>query len=463
MTRLTKSSSVSLPTKLEEAEGDEAICEKWRVHYKTLFEGSRCLATLQNHLSTSHSLITAEHVADACHSLSRNKARGPDSLCLENILFCDGTVYTHLAHLFNQMLRLGHIPEELLEVVIKPIVKRKGLDNTKIKSYRPIALATALSKVLEKVLLFLTWDSLKTTSNQMGYKAGVGSEMAIFTLKSVITNAKNSRLPTYVCYLDASAAFDKVSHDILIRKLVEAGVPADITNLLIFWFDHQHFRVRWNTALSTPFSVRRGVRQGGVLSSYCFAFYLDALSHNLTATAMGCLVSGQLINHITYADDICLLASSIHALNALLRICKSFADSHDLEFNPDKTMLQCFLPPKMSHLLQEVTVRFCHVLLRHTRVVKYLGCLIEAKFIRSDIVVSNDQEFEKRCGDIYKRAYMIKSWFKKCSVAIKTLLFKTYLSNVYCSSLWDLTVVQLNKFKAVYNDAIRIIGIMIRI
>lgn len=282
--------------------------------------------------------------------------------------------------------------------------------------------------------------------------------MAIFTLKSIVANAKRNQLPAYVCYLDATAAFDKVSHEILIRRLVDSKVPSDIVKLLVFWFDNQYFRIRWNFTDSAPFPVRRGVRQGGVLSAYFFAYYMDTLSHRLKAAGMGCMINGNLINHICYADDICLLASSIAALRLLLEICRSFAASHDLEFNPDKTMLQCFLPPHMNHLSAEVAVPFGKSLLYHTQEVKYLGCIIEAKHLhRNHTVISNDKEFEKRCADMYKRAYMIKSWFKKCSAYVKSFLFKTYLSSIYCSSLWDLNKGQLKRFKVVYNSAVRIV------
>ena len=43
-----------------------------------------------------------------------------------------------------------------------------------------------------------------------------------------------------------------------------------------------------------------------------------------------------------YADDIVLLAPSASALRRMLSICDSFATSHGLLFNADKTQLICF-------------------------------------------------------------------------------------------------------------------------
>ena len=40
-------------------------------------------------------------------------------------------------------------------------------------------------------------------------------------------------------------------------------------------------QIKWGKHFSEPFHVSNGVRQGGVLSPYLFAFYLDDLSNEL--------------------------------------------------------------------------------------------------------------------------------------------------------------------------------------
>ena len=73
-----------------------------------------------------------------------------------------------------------------------------------------------------------------------------------------------------MCFLDASKAFDRVTHSILFRKLVDRGVRGYIIRILIYWYSNQCMYVRWAGVLSHGFHVSNGVRQGGILSPYLF-------------------------------------------------------------------------------------------------------------------------------------------------------------------------------------------------
>ena len=59
----------------------------------------------------------------------------------------------------------------------------KSKDPADVNSYRPIAIDTALSKVLEQVLLSQLFRYLWTADSKFGFKQAHGTEMAIFALK----------------------------------------------------------------------------------------------------------------------------------------------------------------------------------------------------------------------------------------------------------------------------------------
>ena len=57
---------------------------------------------------------------------------------------------------------------------------------------------------------------------------------------------------------------------------------------------------------SSAFKVTNCVRQGGILSPKLFIVYMDDLSDQLNNSNIGGnFGSGQLVNHISYADDMC--------------------------------------------------------------------------------------------------------------------------------------------------------------
>jgi len=57
-------------------------------------------------------------------------------------------------------------------------------------------------------------------------------------------------------------------------------------------------------------AVTNGVRQGGVMSPYVFAVYLDELSIQLGSTRMGCTFGNIVVNHLMFADDIANVCSA---------------------------------------------------------------------------------------------------------------------------------------------------------
>ena len=54
------------------------------------------------------------------------------------------------------------------------------------------------------------------------------------------------------------------------------------------------------------------------------------------------------INHIFYADDLCIMSSSPAGLRMLLNICASYALENDIVFNHNKSMYTVFKPGKFK-------------------------------------------------------------------------------------------------------------------
>ncbi len=138
-----------------------------------------------------------------------------------------------------------------------------------------------------------------------------------------------------------------MKHSKLFCKLLDRSFPLYIVKFIAYWYSNQEMLIRWGAHLSVPFRVSNGIKQGGIISPLLFNVYIDELSANLNNTRVGCYAGDAVINHLSYADDMVLLAPSARALKTLLKECESYAASNDIIYNTGKTKcMVCW--PKMK-------------------------------------------------------------------------------------------------------------------
>ena len=75
---------------------------------------------------------------------------------------------------------------------------------------------------------------------------------------------------------------------------------------------------RWGDTSSISFCVTNGVKQGGIISSMLFNLYMDDLSLMLNCSDIGEYIGTSFINHLFYADDLCLISLSPVVCNTCL-------------------------------------------------------------------------------------------------------------------------------------------------
>ena len=76
--------------------------------------------------------------------------------------------------------------------------------------------------------------------------------------------------------VDLSKAFDKMNHHALFLKLMERKIPCNLLCVLEKWFAVSISCVKWGSSYSNFFRLLCGVRQGGVLSPFLFAIFIDS-------------------------------------------------------------------------------------------------------------------------------------------------------------------------------------------
>ena len=115
--------------------------------------------------------------------LHLNKAPGPDlflqsSCCMQVNLYAFFSMYCLMYALFTVLYLIP-----VLNTTIVPICKNKNGNTTETSNYRPVAVATVVSKLLEHFILFSISPFLGSTGNQFGCKTGHGTDQCTFLLK----------------------------------------------------------------------------------------------------------------------------------------------------------------------------------------------------------------------------------------------------------------------------------------
>ena len=264
---------------------------------------------------------------------------------------------------------------------------------------------------------------LVTRDNQFGFKKKHSTDLCIFSVKSVIKYYNLYKSPVYSCFLDASKAYDRVNHWTLFKKLLIRGISVIIVRILLFWYSKQDICIKWGNETSSCFTISNGVRQGGLLSPVLFSIYMDDLSVLLSQSGIGCHIDDLCINHVFYADDICLMAPCAIALHELINLCYEYSIGIDMNFNTLKSYCIAFTPK-----LYKLTLPSLHISslpISYTDSIKYLGYMFSSNN-------SDDNEMLRQMRLLYCISNRLFRMFNKCG---KHVLIE--LCRSICTTLID--------------------------
>ncbi len=131
-----------------------------------------------------------------------------------------------------------------------------------------------ISAVATLVLLTVEVNML-LSKNQHGFRPKLSTTTALTVLTDKIYNNMDDKRIALLTLCDLSKAFDIVSHNILLEKLL-------ITTVDNFWFDSylsgRSQSVRVNDTVSTKTDVLYGVPQGSILAP-CYSIYMSMTYH----------------------------------------------------------------------------------------------------------------------------------------------------------------------------------------
>lgn len=251
-----------------------------------------------------------------------------------------------LTHLINLSFRLAYVPPEWKQSRIIPIFKSGQKDI--VSNYRPVALLSTFSKILEKEMSYQIWRHLEAnniiSNQQYGFKKHHSTEDLLIDFMDRIFKSKNKRNYTAAIFVDTCKAFDCVNHSILLSKLAHYGFDTA-------WFEDYLKdgvqQVFIGNKKSTKVKLNIGVRQGSILGPIFFLVMIQDLSE-----------ISDLMSVLLYADDTSFLGDNesleklYENLNREMKKVESWFIANRLTIHPGKCKYILFSSDKAPQPLQ---------------------------------------------------------------------------------------------------------------
>ncbi len=190
------------------------------------------------------------------------------------------------------------MPYEYKLAILRPLLKKIGLALL-LPNYRPVSNLQYISKVVERSVAVQLVGHMKGNKLfdkfQSAYLEGWSVETALVRVQNDILTAIDQQQVTAVILLDLSAAFDTVSHKILLHRLEHrCGITGGVLSWIKSYLSDRRQVVKINDDTSKIFDLNCGVPQGSVLGPLLFIIYILPL---------GDIIQSNNILYHLFADD----------------------------------------------------------------------------------------------------------------------------------------------------------------
>ena len=251
---------------------------------------------------------------------------------------CKKSLCKPLYLMWKESFSTGVVPACYKQQLITPVYK-KGSRSTP-SNYRPISLTPHEIKIFERILRSKLMEFLEDNNmlscKQHGFRKNKSCLSQLLQQYDTILNNLLDQNETDVIYLDFAKAFDKVDHQILLRKLENMGIKGKLLEWLKSFLSDRNQVVVVDGVLSFIALVISGVPQGTVLGPLLFLVYLNDIYDCLQFSELSSFADdSRIFKSISVADDSQFLQQDLFNVS-------SWSDNNNMQLHNDKFIYMNF-------------------------------------------------------------------------------------------------------------------------
>ena len=223
--------------------------------------------------------------------------------------------------IINSSFDEGHFVASEKRGLIRPYLKKIGLDVNNLSNYRPVTNLTHLSKIIEWSMLDQLVPFLEEVSvvprYQSAYRKRHSTETALCKIHDGLVSNTCHGKASLLVLLDLSAAFDTVDHQLLLSDFSDCGGEGTALSLLESYLENREQCVAIGESRFELTTLQYGVPQGSVLGPVLFTVYTGTLAFLLEAHG---------VSYHFFADDTQLYIGVENIDEAKLRLSSLLPD-----------------------------------------------------------------------------------------------------------------------------------------
>jgi len=191
--------------------------------------------------------------------------------------------------------------------------------------------------------------------HQCGFRRNRSTIDHILCIRQILEKKLEYNEEVHQLFIDFKKAYDSVRSEVLYKILIQFDIPRKLVRLIEVSLTETYSRVRVGKNVSDRFHIRNGLKQGDALSPLLFNFVLEYAIWRVQGNRNGLKLNGthQLL---AYADDVNILAGSIHTLKENAEALVAASREIGLEVSDDKTKYMVMSRDQNAGRIQSVRI-----------------------------------------------------------------------------------------------------------